>query len=84
MADDLLIAVLPKNGREDFRVQLRTFRDQRRIDLRIFASNGVDRVATPKGVSIGPADIRAVINALEQAEAAARDEGLIPEGRNAA
>lgn len=77
-APDRLITTIPKNAREEFRVALRTFKGYRNLDLRVFADNGVERVATGKGVSIKPENLGAVIRALQEAEAAARSEGLLP------
>jgi len=74
---DRLVADIRKNAREQIRVQLRTFKDQRTIDLRVFASNGGDMVATPKGVAIRPELIRLVIEALERAEAEAAKEHIL-------
>lgn len=74
---DHLVATIPKNAREQFRVQLRTFKERRMIDLRVFASNGVDSIATPKGVAIRPELIRSVIEALEKAEAEAAKEHIM-------
>lgn len=77
-APDRLITTIPKNAREEFRLQLRTFKGHRNLDFRVFADNGVERVATGKGVSIKPASLPDVIRALQEAEAAARAEGLLP------
>jgi len=80
---DRFIAEIRKSAREEFRVQLRTFKntrsiDTRSIDLPVFASDGVDMVATANGVTIRPELIGPVHRALRDAEAAAVQEGLIP------
>jgi hypothetical protein len=74
---DIEIAAIPKNSRESYNVGIRDFRGCWRIDLRIFAFNGVATVATPKGLAIKPEALRPIIDALEQAEQAAKREGLI-------
>jgi len=74
---DRAIATIPKNAREAIRVSLRDMKGRRTIDVRIFEDRGKGPVQSPKGVSIRPDLIRAVINALHEAEAAAVDEGLI-------
>lgn len=76
--EDTPIATVPKNAREEFRIQLRTFNDRRFADIRVFAENGKGKlVATPKGVAIKPETLGAVIRALQEAEQAAKKEGLI-------
>jgi hypothetical protein len=75
--NDIQIAEIPKNARERFNVAIRDFKGQRLVDLRVYASNGVDVVPTPKGVAIKPASLRAIIEALQSAEQAAKREGLI-------
>ena len=77
-AADILIATLQKNSREEFRVQLRTFKGHRSIDVRVFASNGVELAPTAKGVSIKPELMRPIIEAMQRAEQAAIGEGLLP------
>ena len=74
---DIQIAEIPKNARERFNVAIREFKGQRLIDLRVYASNGVDMAPTPKGVAIKPSSLRAIIEALQSAEQSARREGLL-------
>lgn len=74
---DVLVAVIRKNAREEFRVALRTFKGQRLVDIRVYASNGVDVVPTAKGVAIKSTLLRAIIEALENAEQLAKAEGLL-------
>jgi hypothetical protein len=79
---DVPIATIRKNSREAMHVQLRTFKGYRSVDLRIFVLNGEGQPApTAKGVSIRPAMLRDVIEALQAAERQAVAEGLIsPDG----
>jgi hypothetical protein len=80
MASDLpdcLVATIPKNAREEFRLQVRTFKGHRSVDLRVFVSNGVELTPTPKGISIRPDLLRPVIDALLEAERVAEAEGLL-------
>ncbi len=75
---DLLIVDLPKNSRELVRVAIREFRGCRNVDLRVYAENGRQEVVpTAKGISIKPALLRPVIDALREAERVAVAEGLI-------
>lgn len=74
---DIQIGEIPKNAKERFNVAIRDFKGLRLVDLRIYASNGVNLEPTAKGVAIKPATLRAIIEALEDAERAAKAEGLI-------
>lgn len=78
---DRLIARVEKSGREEYRVSIRTRNGNRHVDLRIFADNGVERAATPKGLAIKPTSLQLLIEALRRAQAAVADEGLIPPPR---
>jgi Transcriptional Coactivator p15 (PC4) len=52
--DRRVIAVLPKNSREEYRISLGDYRDMRLVDVRTYVDiegNG-ERVATRKGISI--------------------------------
>ena len=77
--DERLIATIPKNSTETFRVRLVEFHDRPFVDLRVFATSDAtgEQVPTKKGVAIHPGKLGAVIEALQQAEAVARAEGLI-------
>ncbi|MCX5579447.1 hypothetical protein [Kaistia terrae] len=74
---DRAIATIPKNAREAIRVSLRDTKGRRAIDVRIFEDRGKGPEQSPKGLSIRPDLIRAVIEGLQQAESAAAEEGLI-------
>jgi hypothetical protein len=74
--DDVAIASLRKNGRETLRIQIREFKKRRFVDVRLFASNGVEEVSTSKGVTIKPDLLRATIEALQEAERVAAERGL--------
>lgn len=76
---DRLIATIPKNGREDVRIALRDFHGRRAIDVRVFAETGQGRAPSPKGLSVQPGQLKALIAALIDAERAAIEEGLIVE-----
>jgi len=72
-----VIATIVKNSRESLRVSLDRYREHDYIDLRLYADNGVEQVPTRKGLTIRP-DLRpALIEALQQAEMAARKAGLL-------
>ena len=74
---DTLISTIEKNRRERFQVAIRTFKGRRMVDLRVYADNGVETVATAKGVAIRPELIGDIISALEAARTAADAEGLL-------
>ncbi len=75
---DLPVAELRKNGREVVRVAIREFHGCHNVDLRVYAENGRQEVVpTAKGISIKPALLRPVIDALREAERVAVAEGLI-------
>ena len=74
---DHIVGSITKNARERIQISLRSFNDDRLVDVRIHKNvHGVD-IGTPQGVTIKPANIRHVIETLELAEIAARTEGLI-------
>jgi hypothetical protein len=77
MSDAPDVAVIRKNAREEFHVDLREFKGRRMIDLRVHADNGVKLVPTAKGVAIGLSLIDDVIDALQKARAAAVASGLL-------
>ncbi len=79
IADDRLVCEVEKNKRERFRVALRTFHGRRGVDLRVHAlQQDGTLVPTGKGVVINPQKLREVIDALTDAEKAAKTEGLLP------
>lgn len=74
------VAAIPKNSRQEIRVGLREFRGAKFVDLRIFAelTGTTDaRSPTKEGVAIAFDRVSAVIAALQQAEAKARELGLV-------
>ena len=73
-----LIATVPKNSREELRVALSEFKGHPFVDVRVFADMGhEDRSPTKAGVTIKLGSIRAMINALEAAHAAAVQRGQL-------
>ena len=72
-----VVATIVKNSRESLRVSLDRHREHDYIDLRLYADNGVEQVPTRKGLTIRPDLLPAVIEALRQAETAARKAGLL-------
>jgi hypothetical protein len=76
-SSDTDIATIRKNAREQIRVALRTFKGYRNVDLRVYVDNAEETLPTSKGISIRPALLRPVIEALAKAERTARDEGLL-------
>lgn len=74
---DRIVAVIQKNGREIYQISLREFKGRRLVDLRVHASNGVEFVATARGVTIKPQNLREIIQALEAAEIIAKQGGML-------
>ena len=63
-----LIAVLPKNAREELRVSLAVYRGHHFADVRVYARrDDGETVPTPKGVAVKPAPLPALIEALRAA-----------------
>ena len=79
---DRVIAVIEKNRDEEIRVVLGDFKGHQLVSIRIFADpredDGQDRVPTKKGVTCKVALLPEIIKALQDAEAVARKEGLLP------
>lgn len=75
--DDVEIATVRKNAREQFLVAIREFRGRRMIDLRVYADNGQDLVPTPKGVAVKPESLGEIIAALIEAQARAQALGML-------
>ena len=74
------IATIPKNSREEIRVQLSEFKGTRFADVRIFAEFAAamgKRSPTAKGVTIPLDRLSAFVRAVTDAEAHARSLGLI-------
>lgn len=77
--EERTVATIGKNATEEYRVRLVEFHKRPFVDLRVFATSDAtgERVPTKKGVAIRPDKLGAIIAALQQAEAVAREEGLI-------
>lgn len=72
--DDLVIATIPKNTREEIRVVLSEFKSYRRIGVRIWARTSEGAVPTRQGFAVSvercPELIAALVAALEAAAVA--------------
>ena len=77
----ILISTFPQGSRAEVRLCLETFNGVPRVDLRTwcdFRAGPVDaRGPTKKGVSLPIADLPALAAAVREAEARARDFGLL-------
>lgn len=74
------IAVIPKNSRQEVRVALREFRGAQFCDVRIFAefAGTTDaRSPTKEGVAVAFDKLPDMIAALQDAQAMARELGLV-------
>lgn len=63
------IATIEKNVAEEIRVALTEFKDHQLVDLRVYATNGAtgERVPTKKGLTVKPALLAPLIEALQRA-----------------
>ena len=77
MTDAHPIATITKNSREEIHVALTKFKNHQLVDIRVFADNGSEHVATKKGISIAVQRLPELIQALQGAEAEARRCGLL-------
>jgi Transcriptional Coactivator p15 (PC4) len=74
------IAIIKKNAREEIRVELSEFNGHDLINIRVWADprdSGSERIPTKAGIACKVALLPRVIEALRQAEAAARKAGLL-------
>ena len=65
------ITSIEKNAAEEIRVALTEFKDHQLVDLRVYATNGAsgEQVPTKKGLTVKPALLTSLIEALRAAEA---------------
>jgi Transcriptional Coactivator p15 (PC4) len=74
------IAVIRKNAAEEIRVELSEFNGHDLINIRVWTDprdGGAERIPTKAGVCCRVALLPELIEALRQAEAEARREGLL-------
>ena len=83
---DKLIATIPKNKTEEIRVGLDEYKGHDLVSLRVWADPyaGAERVPTKRGLSGSVRLLPELIAALQQAEAAAREAGLLDDDAEAA
>ena len=83
---DDLIAAIPKNATEEIQVELDEFKGYDLISLRIWAIpyTGDEPVPTRKGISVSIKLLPDLIVALQEAEDAAREAGLLSDDEEAA
>ncbi len=79
MTETVLIGTVPKNGAEEVRVALTSYRGTVIIDVRVFSEFGdaVERRPTKKGVALPLGRLPALIEKLLIAEAEAERMGLL-------
>jgi hypothetical protein len=69
-AEPRVVARIPKNGREEFRLTIRAFDGVEKAELRVFERDGCGGWhSTPRHIVIGRGPISGVIDALVEAEA---------------
>jgi hypothetical protein len=74
------IAVIRKNSAEEIRIELSEFHGHDLINIRVWADprdGGAERIPTKAGIACRVALLPEIIEALQQAEAAARKAGLL-------
>lgn len=81
MTDVTIIKVIPKNARESVRIAIDQYQGIDLVDVRV-QTNDDEPQLTKKGIAIRPDKLRALIDALTDAEAECQRRGLI--GRRAA
>lgn len=82
MTDDIVheIASLPKNSRETLKVSLQTFKGQRLLAARVWATGESGETPTKKGINVRVEQGKPFLEALTRALAKARDLGWIEGG----
>lgn len=81
------IATIPKNATEEVRVSIDEYMNRDLVSVRVWCDpySGDTRVPTKKGLSVAIGKLPQLIEALQQAESAAREAGLLgAEGQAAA
>lgn len=74
------IAIVPKNRREEIRVDLDKYMNRDLVSARVWAPVGPDARPTTKGLSLAVEKLPELIRALQAAEVEARQLGLLPPG----
>jgi hypothetical protein len=75
------VAVIRKNALEEIRVEFSEFNGHDLINIRVWAeprNGGTDRIPTKAGIACNVRLLPELIEALQQAEMAARELGLLP------
>lgn len=70
MAEQKLIATIPRTATEEIQIQLSEFKGKKFLDLRIFytTDGGATWLPTKKGVAVYPENIEALQSAIELAK----------------
>lgn len=79
MTDSTFIGTLPRNSRDEIRVELTEYQGHNFVSVRTYTQmNGEgEHRPTKKGITAKPDQIRSLIELLEQAETMANNKGLI-------
>jgi hypothetical protein len=72
------IAILRKNAAEEIRVGLSQFNGHDLLSIRVWRAGGSEPIPTKAGIACKVTLLPELIEALQQAEAAARAAGLLP------
>ena len=75
----VIVAEIPKNQAEAFRVTLNSFKGSTVIDIRTFFRNGDELKPTRSGLSTSVRHLPALAAAMTEALARARSMGLVEE-----
>lgn len=73
----IIVAEIPKNTREIFRLTIDKFKGVTIVDMRVFVIDGDQKRPTRKGVATSIKNLRALAHALNRAVEQAEELGLI-------
>lgn len=76
----MIIASIPKNSREEVRIELTEYKGHRLLACRVWATNAEGHVPTPKGITLKVGLLPAILKALKEAEQEAERQGLLSDG----
>ena len=81
MSDSTPIGVIEKNRLDELRISLDEYRGHRFVSVRTYTEreDSPEKVPTKRGVTVKPDQVRELIEALQQAEEACREAGLLDE-----
>lgn len=77
----MIIASVPKNAREEIRIELTEYKGHNLVACRVWATKADgETVPTPKGITLKLDKLAPVLKALSDAEQEAKRQGLLSDG----